>query len=480
MKAKRVRFPVALVVMLCFACSGAVGGRQDGANDGGSGTGARGWNSGTLVSNARNFFDYATFASDADVNESGVAVALWVEDSTSSSMDRLWSNVCRAGVWGAPTALGDLGSVGGSVAVMPNGDAMVLYVQRIFSGTNATSQRVQATRYLAASDTWTSGTPVSVDSATDLFPSEPSVAVDGLGNAIAVWSHAGQVWSRRYDASAGWSATVTQLSASPRSVYTPKIVLNGSNHFTAVWIEGTAPFDPSFPGGGPNKPTAHARGYVANWEADQRIGWASTELLGDFDSAGRMWVDANSAGSVFVVWEQVRTLSSGSFQHSLDAARFNPVTSAWSPPETIATHDAELTWPQVAVDNSGRALAIWRRPETSDGTSVRGSWFDTASGTWGTPELLDQTGTAAISDAVLAIDGAGNAELAWDEPYKGMVERRFSAAAGAWGSWNMLGYGTRNLSLHMSDTGYAVLIGDRLNMTPLPFTEEAWAWVYVP
>src|SRR5678815_4107534 len=135
MKTKRVKFPVALVVMLCFACGGGVGGRQDGggggddggANDGGSGTGARGWSSGTLVSNARNFFDYDLFASDADVNESGVAVALWVEDSTSSSMDRLWSNVYRAGVWGAPTALGDLGSVGGSVAVMPSGDAMVLY-----------------------------------------------------------------------------------------------------------------------------------------------------------------------------------------------------------------------------------------------------------------------------------------------------------------------------------------------------------------
>jgi hypothetical protein len=74
--------------------------------------------------------------------------------------------------------------------------------------------------------------------------------------------------------------------------------------------------------------------------------------------------------------------------------------------------------------------------------SVRGSWFNTASGTWGTPELLDQTGTSAISDSVLAIDGAGNGELAWDEPGKGTIEHRFSAAAGAWGSWNTLVPGT--------------------------------------
>jgi hypothetical protein len=195
-----------------------------------------------------------------------------------------------------------------------------------------------------------------------------------------------------------------------------------------------------------------------------------------------MWIDANSAGSVFVVWEQSRMLLSGSLQHSVDAARFNPVASTWSPPQIIATHDAYLSWPQVAVDNSGRALAIWNRDETNGGstTSLRGSWFNTASGTWGAPELLDQTGTSAISDAVLAIDGAGNGELAWDEPGKGVAEHRFSAAAGAWGSWNMLGQGTVNLRLDMSDTGYAVLIGDRLNTSPLPFTREAWAWVYVP
>jgi hypothetical protein len=472
MKTKRVTFPVALVATLLFACNGGVGGRDDGGvgGDGGGGTGASGWGSGTLVSNARNFLDYNLYAGGVDVNDSGVAVALWVEESTSSGVKRLWSNVYRAGVWGAPTAVGEGSIVEGSVSVTPSGDAMVVYAQ---------SQRVQAKRYLAASDTWTSETPVSVDST---FPHSPSVAADGLGNAIAVWIQDGQVWSRRYDASAGWSATVTQLSASPRSVYTPKITVDGSNRFTAVWIEDTAPFNPSLPGGGPNKPTAHARRYVADWEADQRIGWANTDLRGDFDSAGRMWIDANSAGSVFVVWEQSRTLLSGSLQQSVDAARFNPVAGAWSPPEIIATHDANLSWPQVGVDNSGRALAIWTRSETNGGSvqSVRGSWFNTASGMWGTQELLDQTGTSAISDAVLAIDGAGNGELAWNESGKGMIEHRFSAAADAWGAWNTLVPGTQNLRLDMSDTGYAVLLGDRLNTSPLPFTREAWAWVYTP
>ncbi len=475
MKAQRVTVPVASVALL-LACHGGPSGKSDagggGGDDSGGGTGASGWGSGTMISDARSFLDYGLSASVVDVNESGVAVALWVE-GTASGMVRLWGNVYRAGVWSGPTALGDPGSGDGSVSVMPNGDAMVVYVQ---------SQHLQAKRYLAASDSWTSSAPISADSPAGTFLSSPGVVTDGLGNAIAVWSQGDQVWARRYDASAGWSATVAQLSTSPRTAHTSNIVVDGNNRFTAVWVEDTAPYDPSLPDGGRNKPPAHARRYVADWEPDQRIGWADTDLLGEFDSAGRIWIDANSAGSVFVVWEQSRTLLDNSIQRSIDAAHFDPVTGAWSPPETIASHDANLSWPQVAVDSSGRALAGWTRNETSGpGTSpvsMRGSWFNTASGRWGSAELLDQTGTSAVFDSALAIDGAGNVELAWDESGKGTIEHRFSA--GAWGTWNKLPPGADNLRLDMSDSGHAVLIGDRLDISRVPFTMEVWAWVYTP
>jgi hypothetical protein len=480
MKVQRVTFPVTSVALLLLACHGgaagksdAGGGGGDGGGDDGRGAGATGWGSGTMISDARSFLDYELFAGAVDVNDSGVAVALWGENIIASRMNRLWGSVYRAGAWSAPTALGDPGSGDGSVSVMPNGDAMVVYVQ---------SQHVQAKRYLAASDSWTSSAPISADAPADTFTSSPGVVTDGLGNAIAVWSQSNQVWARRYDASAGWSATVVQLSASPRSAFDPKIVVDGNHRFTAVWVEDTAPFDPSLPGGGPNKPTAHARRYVADWEPDRRIGWADTDLPGQFDSASRIWIDANSAGSVFVVWEQSRTLPDNSIQREIDAAHFDPVAGAWSPPETIASHNANLSFPQVAVDSSGRALAGWIRDETNGpGThlvTMRGSWFNTASGTWGTAELLDQTGTGEVSDAALAVDGAGNAELAWDESGKGTIERRFSA--GAWGAWNKLPPGADNLRIDMSDSGHAVLIGDRLDIGPIPFTREIWAWVYTP
>jgi len=58
---------------------------------------------------------------------------------------------------------------------------------------------------------------------------------------------------------------------------------------------------------------------------------------------------------------------------------------------------------------------------------------------------------------VLAIDDAGNGDAVWFEPNKGVIDRRFGATTGAWGTWNMIGYGVDNLRLAMSENGHAVV-----------------------
>jgi hypothetical protein len=193
-------------------------------------------------------------------------------------------------------------------------------------------------------------------------------------------------------------------------------------------------------------------------------------------------VDTNVAGEVFVIWEQSRTLANSSLEHSVDTARFDPGNGTWSRAATIATHSAYLSWPQVAVDSSGNALAIWDRTETLGGSvsSVRGSWFDPASSAWGAPILIDETGTGDVSDVTFALDAAGNAEVVWYENGKGMIERRYSAGAGLWGTFNPRTPASSRLTLDMSDTGYAVLIGDSMDYSAIPWTVAAWSWVYTP
>lgn len=444
---------------------------------------ATGWSSGVRISAARDFFYYsAMWPGAVDINDAGVAVALWSEEG---SEYWLHANVYQGGAWSTPAQIGDKGSLAPSVAVTAGGDAIAVYQQRIFDVSDIwIKTAIYSRRYDHIAGTWTAAEQISADSLTDDHAWEPSVAADSNGNAIAVWQHEGEVWSRRFNATLGaWEASPTPLSSSPRGVYTPKIVVDGADAFTAVWIQDSDAFDGGLPGGGPNHPTPYARRYVAgNWEASsQRIGWPGTDFLyGQFDGGGRFWVDANAAGDVFVVWEQGRTLADTSYQKSVDTARFDSGTGMWVGAATIAIHTDYLSWPQVAVDDSGNALAVWNRTETT-GSSARGAWFNASAGTWGAPELIDETGIGDISDVVVGIDGSGNAEVAWYETGKGMIERRYDATGGTgWGPFNKHTPGSTRLILDMSDTGHAVLVGEYMDYGMTTWTRADWAWVLTP
>jgi hypothetical protein len=440
---------------------------------------ASGWSSGVRVSDARDFFYYSDiWPGDVDINDAGTAVALWTEEG---SQLWLYANVYRNGAWGAPVQIGTKGSLAPSVSVTSGGDAIAVYQQRLFDGSGIWINTViHSRRYNHTTGTWTAAEQISVDSATWAF--EPRVAADSNGNAMAVWQHEGEVWARRFDATLGWEATPTQLSNSPRGVFTPKIVVDGNNVFTVVWVEDSDPFYSGQPGGGPNHAAPYARRYASgSWQASsQRIGWAGSDFLGQFDGAGRFWVDNNAAGDVFVVWEQGRTLADSSHEFSVGTARFDAGAGTWSGPATLATHTSYLSWPQVALDNSGNALAVWDRDESA-GSSARGVWFNASTGTWGAPALLDETGTGDISDIVVAMDGNGNAEVAWYETGKGMIERRYNATGGTWGTFNQRTPGSNHLVLDMSDSGHAVLLGDSMDYySSIRWTRAAWAWVYTP
>jgi hypothetical protein len=440
------------------------------------------WSSASRISDARSSIEYELYATAVAVNRKGTAMALWVEEDKSSGIERLWSS-CYRGGWSVPSAVAEIGSKDGAVSVLPDGDAIVVYAQQAYEALNlATSQRIYAKRFRTANNSWGAATQISVDFTDDRWPTTPSIASDAKGNALAVWTHDRQVWARRYIANSGWSTAAIQLSDSPRSASSPKVVADANGVFTAAWIEDSDAYNPALPGGGPNKSAVVARRLDGEWGVEHRIGWSPADLAGKFDSANRLSLDANAAGSVLVVWEQTRTLADGSNQKSIDAAHFAPERDSWSRPEIIATHSASLSWPRVALADNGRALAIWMRSETQGegATSLRGSWFNPTTRAWGPPELFDQTGSASISDAVLAMDAAGNVELAWNEVGKGMVEHRFNAKSGTWGGWNTRPPSGSDLQLAMSDTGHAVLIGDYLNLNPLPWTREISAWAYAP
>ncbi len=90
---------------------------------------------------------------------------------------------------------------------------------------------------------------------------------------------------------------------------------------------------------------------------------------------------------------------------------FTTRAGAWREAEPLETDDVDATSPQVALDASGRAIAVWSQ---SDGVSPRiwASRFVPGTG-WGDAIIISDTGAAGV--AKVAADPQGNAVAVWDE-----------------------------------------------------------------
>jgi Ca2+-binding RTX toxin-like protein len=118
------------------------------------------------------------------------------------------------------------------VAVDGSGNAFVVW-QR-FDGAN---NRAQAAARSAGAGLWS--TPDDL-SAAGQDAGYPKVAVDGSGNAIAVWSRSDgsndRVQAAVHPASSGVWGSVETLSAAGQPAYFPQVVFDGSGNAFVVWI----------------------------------------------------------------------------------------------------------------------------------------------------------------------------------------------------------------------------------------------------
>jgi len=291
----------------------------------------------------------------------------------------------------------------------------------------------------------------------------PEVAVDGAGNAIAVWTRyePPAVQAARYTAgSAAWSGPVN-LAPGGSSAEHARVAMDSSGNALVVWVEGggfgniraaryltatgvwTAPVTISDPAMGyvydakPHLAADAAGNALVVWElAIPRSGfseyvvqgvrftaasatWSSPVALGAitrFDTSGDddLAVAADRFGNGVAVWKQVA---------GLQAARYLG-GSGWGPAVDLTAPGQSGFLPRVGVDQSGNATVIWR----SDG-SVRTVRYTAASDGWSSTFDLTVAGSPNAYPQ-LVVDAAGNVTAIWEE--SGLRARRYSAASGAW------------------------------------------------
>ncbi|MFQ5935560.1 MAG: hypothetical protein ACE5LB_04025 [Acidiferrobacterales bacterium] len=291
--------------------------------------------------------------------------------------------------WGTAAAIGTEtpSAVSPQVAVDGSGNAMAVWQQQ-----DGDRYSIRARRYHAASGEW-GDAEVMETVALEAFT--PKVAMAPGGNAAVVWLHYDgdryQVWVKRYDAAAAkWSDAQLISTTVLTSARAARADIDDRGNAVVVWYQENG-------------------GRYGVWAGhyDSTGGW-SREVRLDMNTGIALFprVAMDGRDNAIVVWYQ----EDGS-RNNVWANRYDSV-SGWNGAELIESSALDASAPQVAMSANGDGMALWYG---WDGARYV-LWANRFSGSakrWGTAEIIEADNAGAALDAQVTMDGDGNAIVAW-------------------------------------------------------------------
>jgi hypothetical protein len=345
-----------------------------------------------------------------------------------------------------------------------NGDAITLWGE-IFNTNNFV---LKANHYSAQTGTWNSGQIISASTGNILI-GNPQLAVSTNGNAVAIWEQYSDtisrkdIWASYYTAGVGWSAATLVESDNTGRAVTPQVAIDGNGNAIAVWVQFDASSNTSImvsstSNGGWSVPSAletgtgtvrsnpqiafganghamavwssytgpgnsvRARAFTGTWAAPATA-WSET-ALSQLDLRPRVVLDAN--GNAIAVWQEPTGNGGTGTSLNIKANRY-VAGVGWGTAELIEWNQYEASHPRIAMDANGNAMVVWVQSDSVT-PHVWANLYSVSSNSWGADPINLQTGTTAsggmgsvfgASPAFLPIDIAfdanGNALAVWSE-----------------------------------------------------------------
>jgi hypothetical protein len=363
----------------------------------------------------------------------------------------------RDGMWGTPEIIdGDaVEAYSPQVAVDTEGNAVAVWYQN-----DGSYSRIYSNRYNAISGTWGTAQAIASNIGNAYAP---QVAVDLDGNAVAVWhQYDGQYWNiyfNRYDALLDEWGTAQTIEGNAGEAVVPQVAVDLDGNAVAVWCQ----WDGSY--------------YIINSNRyDAALGtWGVVQTISDNTTdANFSQVAVDPEGNAVAVWYQF----DGSHV-SIYSNRYDAISGMWGMAQVIEGNTGEAYNPQVAVDPDGNAVAVWMEEEGGN-FNIYSNRYDAPSDTWGTPQAIEgNTGNAL--DPQIAVDPSGNAVAVWhqyDGQYWNIYFNRYDALLDEWGTAQTIEGNTRNAFYpqvavdpsgnavavwHQSDGSYGSIYSNRYN-----------------
>jgi hypothetical protein len=244
---------------------------------------------------------------------------------------------------------------------------------------------------------------------------EPQVAVDPAGDAVAVWTRfdgAHTVVQAAVRQAGGSWVPSGNLSVAGRDAEEPDVGIDGAGNAIAVWRrhDGSKYIVQSA-----TRPAGGA------WQ-----GPVDLSTAGETAKEPDLAVDA--AGDAVAVWARFDGLD------FIVQAAAKPAGGGWQGPLDLSDAGQDAEEPQVAIDSSARALAVWSRYDGSDFVVQSARRLG---GAWEKPPLDVSVAGQRAEEPQVALDPAGNAVAVWSrfDGAKDIVQAAVGSGGG--GAWSL-------------------------------------------
>ena len=318
---------------------------------------------------------------------------------------------------------------------------------------------------------WGMATLIETDNAGDAFSSQ--VAFDASGNALAVWTQfngtRNNISANRFTAAtSSWGSAALIETDNAGGAGSPQLAYDASGNALAVWTQSDG-----------------TRNNIwANRFSAATSSWGTAALIETDNAGGAFYpqIAVDASGNALAVWQQY-----DGARDNIYANRFTAATNSWGIAGLIETDLGNAFDPQIAIDASGNALAVWSQ---FDGTrhNIYANRFAAATSSWGTSALIETNNAGSASRPQIAVNASGDALAVWhqfDGTRINIWANRFTAATSSWGTAALIetdNFGdalSPQIAFDASGNALAVwrqFDGTRTNIWANRFTAAAGSW----
>lgn len=205
---------------------------------------------------------------------------------------------------------------------------------------------------------------------------DSQIAFDSAGNAIAVWSQSdgafNNIYSNRYTPATGWGGAELVATGNVDNAVRPQIAIDGSGNAIAVWLEISALGA---------KVSVYANRYAASTDS-----WGTEELLESSDDGHAFdpQIAIDDDGNGVAVWWQV---DSANLRH-IYTNRYTPGAGWGTEELIESSDDGHAQYPQIAIDGEGNVIAVWSQSDSANDALLYANRYTANTGSWGTEALI--------------------------------------------------------------------------------------------